>query len=222
MPRVSSRPTADHWRSARIRTYHGRHRRMTERMRHTLDELGPRYALRARPATERPLVLEVGCGDGEAALAFARAHPGADLLAVDVHGPGAAHLIGLRDADGPPNLYVERTDALDLLDDRLGSGSLAGVHVFFPDPWPKARHHKRRLIRPDVLDLLADRLEGGAPLLVATDWAGYADWCIDHLDAHPRFEGGPARRPPWRPVTRYEQAGIDEGRAIADLAYRRR
>ena len=126
-----------------------------------------------------------------------------------------------RAADGPANLFVEHTDGLVLLDHGLSTDSLAGLHLFFPDPWPKTRHHKRRFVRPDVLDLLADRLQSGAVLLVATDVADYAAWAQDHLDAHPGFEGGVTERPVWRQRTRYEQAGLDAGRTIVDLAYRR-
>lgn len=218
----SDRTAAEQWRTARIRTFHGRHGRMTERMRRVLSDVAPAHALSTRPDPSRPLVLEVGCGHGEAAAAYARTHPEFDVLATDVHVPGVVHLLEVRAAGGPPNLYVEVADALGLLDDHIGSGALAGLHLFFPDPWPKARHHKRRFIRPDVLDLLADRLVPGASVLVATDRADYAEHAVAHLDAHGDFEGGPADRPSWRPVTRYERQAVDAGRGVVELAYRRR
>lgn len=215
--------TKDDWSGTRIRTFHGRHGRVTERMQAVLDSAGPRFGLSARSDTDRPLVVEVGCGHGDAALAFCVADPDVDLLAVDVHTPGIVRLLEERDAGAAPNLYVERADGVDVLDHRLvASGGLAGLHLFFPDPWPKARHHKRRFVRPDVLDLVADRLAAGAPLRIATDVADYVDWAIAHLDAHPAFTGGPSERPPWRPVTRYEQAGLDAGRRPVDLCYLRR
>ncbi len=195
---------------------------MTERRRRALAELGPRFGLDRRPDRARRLVLEVGCGMGEAAVAHAIAHPDVDTFAVDVHTAGIATLLERRAVDGPDNLYVERADGLDVLDHRLGTGSLAGLLLFFPDPWPKARHHKRRFVRPDVLDLVADRLARGGAFLVATDDADYAEWAVEHLDDHPAFDGGRADRPAWRPITRYEQAGLDAGREIVDLAYRRR
>lgn len=219
---VSGKPPGVAWRDARIRTFHGRHGRTTDRMRRVLDDAGPQHGLAARLDVHRPLVLEVGCGHGDAALAYATTHPATDLLAVDVHAPGIVRLLEECERGELSNLHVERGDAVALLDDRLGTGSLEGLHLFFPDPWPKARHHKRRFVRPDVLDLVADRLTAGASFLVATDHADYADWARAQLDAHAEFEGGPAERPRWRPVTRYEQAGIDAGRTIVDLAYVRR
>jgi tRNA (guanine-N7-)-methyltransferase len=204
----------------RIRTFHARHGRLTGQMRRALDELAPRYEP-ARRTPERPLVLEVGCGHGDAALAFADAHPEVDLLATDVHAPGIAHLLLALEAAPRPNLFVARSDALDVLDHELATGSLAGVHVFFPDPWPKARHHKRRFVRDDVLDLLADRLAADGIVRFATDASDYAGSARSVLDRHPAFDGGPVPRPPWRPATGYEAKAADAGRSVHELAYRR-
>lgn len=190
-------------------------------MHRVLAEVGPSRSLAVRRCASRPLVLEVGCGHGEAAAAFARTHPDVDVLATDVHVPGVVHLLEVARRDGLGNLYVERADALELLDGQLGSTSLAGVHLFFPDPWPKVRHHKRRFVRPDVLDLLADRMRPGAALLVATDVEAYAAHATAELDRHPRFLGGPAPRPAWRPVTRYEAAARAATRPITELRYER-
>lgn len=191
-------------------------------MRATLDELGPRRRLDTRPDPARPLVLEVGCGLGDAAVAFARHRPEVDLLALDVHTPGVARVLAEAERLELANLFVERADAIEVLHDRIATGGLTGVHVFFPDPWPKTRHHKRRFVRPDVLDLLADRLAPGARLLVATDVVDYARWAERHLDAHPDFVGGRADRPSWRPAAGYEAKGRAAGRDPVDLAYRRR
>lgn len=211
-------PDAGH---PRIRTFHARHGRVTQTMREALAEVGPRHDV-SRHDRSRPLVLEVGCGHGDAALAFAASHPDTDVLATDVHTPGIAHLLLALRADPMPNVFVARADALDLLDHDLAAGSLAGVHVFFPDPWPKARHRKRRFIRRDVADLLADRMAPGAQLLVATDIEDYGHHARSVLDAHPSFGGGPGDRPAWRPVEGYEAKGLGAGRAITELAYRRR
>lgn len=205
----------------RIRTFHARHGRVTDAMRAALAAIGPRHAL-ARRDPSRPLVLEVGCGHGDAALAFADAHPDVDVLATDVHTPGIAHLLLALDAAPRRNVFVARADALDVLDHDLGPGSLVGVHVFFPDPWPKARHRKRRFIRPDVVDLLADRLVAGGRVLVATDIEDYARHARAVLDAHRSFTGGPAARPSWRPTDGYESKGTAAGRTIVELAYTRR
>ncbi len=206
----------------RIRTYHGRHGRVTPRMASVLDDLGRRRHLDQRPDERRPLVLEVGCGRGEAAMGFAHAHPDVDVLGTDVHTPGVVALLEAAEAAGLTNVYAMRDDAVALMDRSLGSGSLDGVHLFFPDPWPKTRHHKRRFVRPDVLDLVADRLVVGGTFRFATDVAPYADWARRHLDAHDGFEGGTAPRPTWRPVTRYEAAAHRRQRAVIDFAYRRR
>jgi tRNA (guanine-N7-)-methyltransferase len=204
----------------RIRTFHARHGRLTAEMRRTLAEVGPRFEPDGR-TRGRPLVLEVGCGHGEAALAFADAHPDVDVLATDVHAPGIAHLLLALEAHPRPNLRVARRDALDILDSDLTTGSLAGVHVFFPDPWPKARHHKRRFIRPDVLDLLADRIAPGGILRVATDAEDYATSARALLDHHPAFDGGATDRPAWRPTRGYEDKALTAGRTVHDLTYGR-
>lgn len=202
----------------RIRTFHARHGRVTARMRTALADLGPRYAMSQRDGS-RPAVLEVGCGFGEAAAAFADHRRDLDVVAFDVHTPGV--VATLEAAQARTNLFVERADAVDVLETRIDQGSLLGIHVFFPDPWPKARHNKRRFIRPDILDLCASRLRADGWLAFATDVDDYASWALDHLDDHDAFTGGVVDRPPWRPVTRYEGQGRAAGRTVTDLFYRR-
>lgn len=166
-------------------------------------------------------MLEVGCGHGEAAVAFADDHPHLDVLATDVHAPGVARLLLALEAVSRPNVFVRQQDALDLLDHEVAAGELAGIHLFFPDPWPKARHHKRRFVRPDVVDLLVDRLAPGGTVLVATDVEAYARSARQVLDGHGALEGGPAARPAWRPHAGYEAKAVAAGRAVHELAYRR-
>ena len=204
----------------RIRTFHARHGRLTDSMRRALTQLAPRYDAGGRDR-RRPLVLEVGSGDGRAALAFADAHPDHDVLAVDVHAPGVAQLLLALEASPRRNVFVRRHDAVEMLDHEIPSRSLAGVHVFFPDPWPKARHHKRRFIRPDVVELVVDRLAPGGVLLLATDVDDYADAARSVLDAHPLLRGGRTARPAWRPTTGYESKALAAGRSVHELAYRR-
>lgn len=185
-------------------------------MRRALDELAPRFDP-ARRDPARPLVLEVGSGHGEAAVAFADAHPDVDVLAAEVHAPGVAHLLLALEAAPRPNVFVRRQDAVDLLDHELGAGSLVGVHVFFPDPWPKARHAKRRFVQQDTLDLVLERLRPGGHLLVATDHAAYAEHVREQLAQHPRVAVVEGERPAWRPSAGFEDKGRAAGRAIHEF-----
>lgn len=204
----------------RVRTFHARHGRVTDRMRHVIAEIGPRFAMSQRHDPTRPVVVEVGCGFGDAAVAYADHRPDVDVIAFDIHTPGI--VATLEAAAHRHNLYVERADAVERLEVTFAAASVAAIHVFFPDPWPKARHNKRRFIRPDILDLCASRLVDGGELAFATDVDDYARWAIEHLDAHDAFDGGVVERPGWRPVTRYEAQGRAAGRSVTDLSYRRR
>ena len=200
-----------------------------------LDALWPRFgaddaasgpldaaALFGRTA---PLVLEIGFGRGETTLAMAAADPDRDVLAVDVHRAGAGALLLDLDAAGLTNVRVLVGDAVPLLRDRVAPGSLDEVRIFFPDPWPKSRHHKRRLVTPGTVALVAARLRPGGRLHCATDWEPYADEMLAAVEAEPLLDnafGGFAPRPGWRPVTRFEQQGIDKGHVVRDvLAVRR-
>jgi tRNA (guanine-N7-)-methyltransferase len=169
-----------------------------------------------------PLVLEIGSGMGDATLAQAAADPQRDYLAVDVHTPGLGSLLAGAEARGLTNVRAARGDALELLTDDIGPGELDAIHIFFPDPWPKARHHKRRIIQPERVALMADRLRAGGVLHTATDWADYAEHMAAVLSADPELIGGEVDRPAWRPVTKYERRGVQAGRTIKDLIFKRR
>lgn len=203
-----------------IRTYHARHGRRSATVDRTISTLGGRYAPDISSLGGQRLVVEVGCGLGVAAVAFAVAHPDQHLVAADVHLPGISQLLQQVDDAGITNLSVLHGDAIGFLHD-LAPGRLGALHLFFPDPWPKARHRKRRFVRPDLLDLVGDRLESGGELLMATDVADYAVSARNHLDGHPLFVGGPCAPPAWRPVTGYHERATRAGRAVTDLAYRR-
>lgn len=168
-----------------------------------------------------PLVLEVGSGMGEATAAMAAADPARDVLAVEVHTPGLGNLLRLVEDAGLRNVRVLEADAREVLQDLLGPGSLDEVRVFFPDPWPKARHAKRRLLTPAFADLVASRLRPGGLLHVATDWVSYAEQAERVLTGHPAYEVVSRERGA-RPVTRFEQRGTDAGRASHDLVVRRK
>jgi tRNA (guanine-N7-)-methyltransferase len=169
-----------------------------------------------------PMVVEVGSGMGEATAAMAAIDPGRDVLAVDVHVQGLGRLLRRIEDDGLRNVRVCEGDAVVLLREMLPADSVDEVRVYFPDPWPKARHLKRRLVQRPFVDLVASRLRPGGLLHVATDWPPYADAVRELLTGHPAFEvvsEGP--RPAHRPVTRFEQRGLDAGRPSYDVVVRR-
>jgi tRNA (guanine-N7-)-methyltransferase len=167
-----------------------------------------------------PVVLEIGFGMGEATAEQAAAEPDRDLLAVDVHQPGQGALLRKVERRGLTNVRVLDGDAFELVRDMLAPGSLAGVRLYFPDPWPKHRHWKRRLVTAAFLDLLAVPLAPGGVLHLATDWAHYAEQVRARLDEHPAYDV--ADTAPWRPRTRFERQGLAAGRASVDVAAVRR
>ncbi|MEW2375117.1 tRNA (guanosine(46)-N7)-methyltransferase TrmB [Micromonospora sp. NPDC047812] len=208
---------------------------MSSRQTDALDRLWPVYGLHVpeRPGTpvdlaalfgrRAPLVLEIGSGMGDTTAEMAAADPGRDYLAVEVHTPGIANLLDLVDRHGLRNVRVAQGDALDLVAG-LPEASLDAVHVFFPDPWPKSRHHKRRIIQPAHVALLRSRLTPGGTLHCATDWAEYAEAMRQTLDADPGLvdaHEGFAPRPAHRPVTKFERRALRAGRPIFDLIHRR-
>ncbi|MFY1693612.1 tRNA (guanosine(46)-N7)-methyltransferase TrmB [Plantactinospora sp. WMMB782] len=171
-----------------------------------------------------PVVLEIGSGMGDATVAMAAADPGRNYLAVEVHTPGIANLLDLAERQGLTNVRIARGDALDLVRYLLPPERLDAVHVFFPDPWPKPRHHKRRLVQPAHVALLRSRLVPGGVLHCATDWPEYAESMRDTLTADPELVNlfpGFAPRPAHRPVTKFERRGTAAGRPIHDLIFRR-
>lgn len=216
-----------------VRTYHARRGRLGPTVRAALHTLLPSYGVppegdRLDPAAlfdpPRPAVLEIGCGKGDATLALARAEPQIGVLAVDVHIAGIAAILSACAAEHLPNVRVVPGDAVTLLRQRIPRASLAGIRVFFPDPWPKARHAKRRLIRPDLVRLLAARLEPGGVLHTATDHPGYAEVMLAVLGAEPLLANCSGRytpRPAWRPLTGYERTALEQGREVRDLMFRR-
>lgn len=213
----------------RIRSYAARRGRLSDLTRERLDTLLPPRLLADGPldpvaayGRRAPLVLEIGCGHGAAAVAYAAAHPGHDLLAVDVHPPGIARMLAAAQAAGVANLRVAMGDAVALLETRVGAGTLTAVHVFFPDPWPKAKHAKRRLVRPSFLELAHDRLVPDGRLLLATDSASYADHALAVLAADGGFEVTLGERPAWRPVEGFEAKGLAAGRVVTEISARRR
>lgn len=169
-----------------------------------------------------PVVLEVGFGMGGATSLMAAADPGTGLLAIDIHTPGIGDLLFRVGDLGLTNVRVMEADALTVLERMIPPASLAGIRSFFPDPWPKPRHHKRRIVQPAVLDLVADRLVPGGYWHLATDWADYAQAMLRLFAADARWTGGVVDRPATRPTTGYERRAITEGRDITDLVFQLR
>ena len=217
-----------------IRSFVLRQGRVSNAQRRALDTLLPKYGLPYAPHCPdldrvfwraAPRILEIGCGMGETTVEIARSHPDADYLGIEVHSPGVGSLLKLIAETGLNNLRVIQHDAVEVLREMIAPCSLAGVNIFFPDPWPKKRHHKRRLVQPAFLALLASRMRQGARLHLATDWEDYAKQMLEVLGASAEFRNtapGFAPRPPARPQTKFESRGLKLGHEVWDLVFERR
>ncbi len=192
-----------------------------------IDYTGTPQDFAAHFGRRAPLVLEIGFGNGEA-LAWASEHdPDRDYLGIEVHGPGVGRLMNALAAREARNVRLYRHDAVDVLEQEIPAGTLAEIRLWFPDPWPKKRHHKRRIVQPAFLALLASRAAPDALLHLATDWQPYAEHMLALLEETPDWRnavapGRYAERPPWRIETRFERRGRQLGHGVWDLLYRRR
>ena len=199
-----------------------------------LAELGPRFVLPYADATtdfslsfgrRAPLVLEIGFGMGDATATIAAARPETDFLGIEVHPPGVGALLKRIGELALVNVRIVQHDAVEVLEHMIAPESLAGVHLFFPDPWHKARHHKRRLVQPGFVRLLASRIATGGTLHCATDWEPYATQMREVLSAETRLRNtadGFAERPALRPLTKFENRGLGLGHGVWDLVFERR
>ena len=181
----------------------------------------PSFSWREVFGRSAPMIVEIGSGVGEATAVLAAQRPAYDIVAVEVWRPGVAHTLGLLAEAGAENVRLLSLDAVWCLENLFGPGEVEELWTFFPDPWPKQRHHKRRLVTPEFAALAASRLRPGGIWRLATDWVEYADQMRKVLDAEPRLTGGPVERWADRPVTKFERKGLAVGRDITDLAYRR-
>nr|WP_246297694.1 tRNA (guanosine(46)-N7)-methyltransferase TrmB [Janibacter cremeus] len=215
-------------------TQEGRHRatvrtftprwRMSQQIQDRMDTLLPRFAVPTTPldsaevfGRDVPVVLEIGSGYGESAIAYARERPDHGIVAAEVHVPGVARLMVRAEEEGLDNVRVHRGDAIEYLVQCVGADQLEAVHLFFPDPWPKARHAKRRFIQQDTLDMLLHRLRPGGHLLIATDHAAYADHVRGQLEEHGDVVVVEGERPTWRPSAGFEEKGRGAGRSIHEF-----
>jgi tRNA (guanine-N7-)-methyltransferase len=216
-----------------VRSYVLRQGRLSPAQARALADLAPRYAI---PFAQAPLdfakafgrhadvVLEIGCGMGETTAAIAAAHPGIDFLGIEVHAPGVGAILNRIAQSGLDNVRMIQHDAVEVVDAMIPEGSLGGVHVYFPDPWHKKRHHKRRLLKPAFVHALARRLRNGGYLHVATDWAPYAEEILATLASETLLVNtveAYAPRPAWRPQTKFEARGLKLGHEVADIVFRK-
>lgn len=230
-PEKGSRP------HRQIRSYVLREGRLTPGQQRAFDTLWPQWGIDFQAqlldllqvfGNDNPVYLEIGFGNGESLAEMARCHPERNYLGVEVHGPGVGHLLLKLQEHGCSNVRAIRHDAVEVLDQMLVAASLQGVYLFFPDPWHKKRHHKRRILQPAFLDRLARVIRPGGFFHAATDWQNYAEQMMDVLSAESlRFENqaGPGNftpRPAERPLTKFEQRGHRLGHGVWDLIFSRR
>ncbi|MBP6625927.1 MAG: tRNA (guanosine(46)-N7)-methyltransferase TrmB [Arenimonas sp.] len=218
-----------------IRSFVLRQGRQTDAQKRAFDLHWPRYGLDylgqprdydAAFGRARPRVLEIGFGNGEQLLFAAAREPERDFIGVEVHGPGVGRLLNAAASEALANLRVYQHDAVDVLQQEIAPASLAEVRIYFPDPWHKKRHNKRRLVQPEFVARVCERLAPGGLLHVATDWEPYAEHLWDVLDAEPRLRNlagprGSSARPDWRRQTHFETRGLKLGHGVWDLLYQR-
>lgn len=217
-----------------IRSFVLRQGRVSAAQQRSLDELLPRFGIPYAPqpldldtvfGRVAPRVLEIGFGMGETTTTIALANPDIDYLAIEVHSPGVGALLKQIGEHNISNIRIIQHDAVEVLQNMLAPASLDGVHLFFPDPWPKKRHHKRRLVQPPLIALVASRLKPGGYLHMATDWEEYAEQMLEVLGAEPLLQNsaeGYAPRPASRPLTKFENRGLKLGHPVHDLLFTRR
>ena len=217
-----------------IRSFVLRTGRTTTGQAKAIETLGPRYVLPYQPTPvdlaqafgrDAPTVLEIGFGMGEATAHIAGLMPEKNFLCCEVHTPGVGALLKRIGEQGLTNIRIVQHDAVEVLEHMLAPESLAGVHIFFPDPWHKARHNKRRLVQPHFLAKLLPRLEPGAYVHCATDWEPYAQQMLEVLSAEPQLRNtaeGFAPRPEYRPLTKFENRGLRLGHGVWDVVFVKR
>jgi tRNA (guanine-N7-)-methyltransferase len=216
-----------------IRSFVLRAGRMGSGQQKALDELGPRYVLPYAPAElnleaafqrHAETILEIGFGMGGATADIADAHPDKNYLGIEVHTPGVGALLKQIGERKLSNLRIIQHDAVEVLRHMIADASLDGIHIYFPDPWHKSRHHKRRLIQPGFVAMLVQKLKAGGYLHLATDWENYAEQMLEVLAAEPTLVNSAdsySPRPEYRPLTKFEQRGLRLGHGVWDLVFRR-
>ena len=214
--------------SRAVRSYKLRGRRITEGQQEAWDRLWPvfgiEYSAQKINLTElfpnsKRIVMEIGFGMGEATAQIALSDPTTGYLAVEVHRPGIGKLLSRIEELELKNVRTIEGDAFEVFEQMIVDSSLDGVHLFFPDPWPKARHFKRRIVNQEFIAAVAAKLKPGAFFHIATDWHPYAEWIADEFTKQSFFTGGEVERPDWRPLTRFEDQGINKEHPVADFRF---
>ena len=214
--------------SRAVRSYKLRGRRITEGQQEAWDRLWPVFGIEYSaqkinlaelfPDSKR-IVMEIGFGMGEATAQIAAADPTTGYLAVEVHRPGIGKLLSRIEELELKNVRTIEGDAFEVFEEMIVDSSLDGVHLFFPDPWPKARHFKRRIVNQEFIAAVATKLKPGAFFHIATDWHPYAEWIAEEFTKQSFFTGGEVERPDWRPLTRFEDQGINKDHPVADFRF---
>lgn len=212
-----------------IRSFVLRAGRMSDAQRRSYETLAPQYCIPYEKQTidpstlfgkKQPIIVEIGFGMGSATALIAEQNPSINYIGIEVHRPGVGKLLWEIEKRGLKNIRIIEHDAVEVLQDMLPPASVDGFHVFFPDPWPKKRHHKRRLIKRPFTDLLVSRMKQGAYFYMATDWADYGTWALEELSATPGLENpynGFAPRQAWRPETKFEKKGLEKEHRVYEI-----
>ena len=220
----------------KIRSFVRREGRLTTGQQHALDTLWPKYGIDMSDTAldlgsifgnEQPVILEIGFGNGDSLAQMAKGNPGLNYLGIEVHRPGVGHLLYLIEEQDIENLLIMSEDAVEIIRNQIPERALTGVQLFFPDPWPKKKHHKRRIVQPEFVKLLASRLKPGGFFHMATDWENYAEHMLEVMSAAEDFENSTKEgdfipRPDSRPLTKFEQRGQRLGHGVWDLLYIRK
>lgn len=219
----------------RIRSFVLRQGRVTKGQTHALEIGFPKFGISYTPEIldlnakfnriDSKKILEIGFGMGETTAKIAQILPECDFLAAEVHTPGVGALLKLIEELALTNIRIVQHDVVEVLQNMLADASLDGVHIFFPDPWHKKRHHKRRLIQAEFVKLLCTKLKVGGYLHVATDWQEYAEWVLDVLNTEPQLQNTAERyaeKPSYRPLTKFENRGLKLGHGVWDMVFRRK
>jgi len=216
----------------RIRSFIRRQGRLTPGQQLALDNYWDKYCLDPNADTnfsqvfgrDAPLFVEIGFGNGESLVRMAAANPDKDYMGIEVHKPGVGHLLMLLNQQGLNNVRIYCHDAIEIMEQKIADNSLAGVHLFFPDPWPKKKHHKRRIVRPGFVELLVRKLKPGGYFHAATDWKNYAEAMLAVLSENSELRNTSPTNdycdsPEYRPLTKFEQRGLRLGHGVWDLIF---